>query len=411
MEQKPKRNPILSIFITVFIDMLGVGIIIPIFAPLIVQNDLRIVPAHFSKEERQIIYGFLTATFSLFQFFGAPILGALADRYGRKRVLNFTLVGTFVGYVFFAGAIHIKILALLFVARAIPGFMGGNISIALAALSDLSDDKSKAKNFGLVGMAFGLGFILGPAIGGTLSKYDYSYPLIFTAFLTFINIILVYVQFPDTFRPKVLRPISLFAGFHNIAKAFTYSNMRVILLVLFLQAFGFTFFTQFFPVYLLDKFDVSKQDIGYIFGFTGIWMVITQGFIIRRLAPRFGPAQILRFSILSLSAAVMINLAPTSLYWVYAVQPLLAISQGLTQPNITSIISSLGTTENQGEILGIQASIQSLAFAIPPILAGLISSIDYRYPIVVGSLCLLASGLIFVFVYKPQMHIIKEAVV
>jgi DHA1 family tetracycline resistance protein-like MFS transporter len=140
-------------------------------------------------------------------------------------------------------------------------------------------------------------------------------------------------------------------------------------------------------------------------------MVITQGFIIRRLAPRFGPAQILRFSILGLSAAVMINLAPTSLYWVYAVQPLLAISQGLTQPNITSIISSLGTTENQGEILGIQASIQSLAFAIPPILAGLISSIDYRYPVVAGSLCLLASGLIFVFVYKPQMHIIKEAVV
>jgi DHA1 family tetracycline resistance protein-like MFS transporter len=411
MEQKPKRNPILSIFITVFIDMLGVGIIIPIFAPLIVQNDLGIVPAHFSKEERQIIYGFLTATFSLFQFFGAPILGALADRYGRKRVLNFTLVGTFIGYVFFAGAIHIKILALLFIARAIPGFMGGNISIALAALSDLSDDKSKAKNFGLVGMAFGLGFILGPAIGGALSKYDYSYPLIFTAFLTLINIILVYVQFPETFRPKVVRPISLFAGFQNIAKAFTYTNMRVILLVLFLQAFGFTFFTQFFPVYLLNKFDVSKQDIGYIFGFTGIWMVITQGFIIRRLAPRFGPAQILRFSILGLSAAVMINLAPTSLYWVYAVQPLLAISQGLTQPNITSIISSLGTTENQGEILGIQASIQSLAFAIPPILAGLISSIDYRYPVVAGSLCLLASGLIFVFVYKPQMHIIKEAVV
>ena len=410
MEQKPKRNPILSIFITVFIDMLGVGIIIPIFAPLIVQNDLGIVPAHFSREERQIIYGFLTATFSLFQFFGAPILGALADRHGRKRVLNFTLVGTFFGYVFFAAAVHIKILALLFIARAIPGFMGGNISIALAALSDLSDDKSKAKNFGLVGMAFGLGFILGPAIGGTLSKYDYSYPLIFTAFLTFINIILVYVQFPETFKPKTVRPISLMAGFHNIAKAFAYSNMRIILLVLFLQAFGFTFFTQFFPVYLLNKFSVSKQEIGYIFGFSGLWMVITQGLIVRRLAPLFKPEQILRFSILGLSGAVLINLAPSTLYWVFAVQPLLAISQGMTQPNITSIVSSLGTTENQGEILGIQASVQSLAFAIPPILAGFLSGMDYRYPIIAGSLSLLMSGLIFIFVFKPQMHVITESV-
>ena len=410
MEQKPKRNPILSIFITVFIDMLGVGIIIPIFAPLIVQNDLGIIPPHFSKEERQIIYGFLTATFSLFQFFGAPILGALADRHGRKRVLNFTLVGTFVGYALFAGALHIKILALLFIARAIPGFMGGNISIALAALADLSDDRSKAKNFGLVGMAFGLGFILGPAIGGFLSKYDYSYPLIFTAFLTLINIVLVYIQFPETFRPKTVRPISLMAGFHNIAKAFTYSNMRVILLVLFLQAFGFTFFTQFFPVYLIDKFDVSKQQIGYIFGFLGIWMVITQGGITRKLANIFTPVQILRFSIIALSGAVLVNLAPNTLYWVYAVQPLLAISQGLTQPNMTSIISSLGTTENQGEILGIQASVQSLAFAIPPILAGFICNIDFRYPIIAGSICLLASGLIFVFAFKPQMHIIKESV-
>ncbi|MCW3125472.1 MAG: Major facilitator superfamily protein 10 Tetracycline transporter-like protein [Bacteroidetes bacterium] len=410
MQQKTGRNPILSIFITVFIDMLGVGIIIPIFAPLIVQNDLGIVPAHFSKEDRQIIYGFLTATFSLFQFFGAPILGALADRYGRKRVLNFTLVGTFVGYVFFAGAVHIKILALLFIARAIPGFMGGNISIALAALSDLSDDKSKAKNFGLVGMAFGLGFILGPAIGGALSKYDYSYPLIFTAFLTFINIILVYVQFPETFKPKVVRPISLIAGFQNIAKAFSYKEMRVILLVLFLMNFGFTFFTQFFPVFMIDKFNVSKEAIGYIFGFVGIWMVVTQGFIVRKLAPLFSPPQILRFSIVALGVAVLLNLAPSTLLGLYAVQPLLAIAQGLTQPNITSIISSLGTTENQGEILGIQASVQSLAFSIPPIIAGFICNLDFRYPIMAGSLCLLLSGLIFIFVFTPRMHIVKESV-
>jgi DHA1 family tetracycline resistance protein-like MFS transporter len=411
MEQQTRRNPILSIFITVFIDMLGVGIIIPIFAPLIVQNDLGIVPAHFSKEERQVIYGFLAATFSIFQFFGAPILGALADRHGRKRVLNFTLVGTFLGYLLFASAVHMKILLLVFLARAIPGFTGGNISIALAALADLSDDKSKAKNFGLIGMAFGLGFILGPSIGGILSKYDYSYPLLFTAFLAFINIILVYVQFPETFKPKTVRPISLMAGFHNIAKAFSYTNMRVILLVLFLFAFGFTFFTQFFSVFMINKFNATTQQIGYIFGFSGVCMVLTQGGLTRALSGRVLPEQILRFTIIGLGIALLLTLLPTTLYGLFAVQPFIAMFQGLTQPNITSIVSSLGTSENQGEILGIQASVQSLAFAIPPILAGLISTIDYRLPVVAGSLSLLIGWLIFIFFFKPQYHIVKETVI
>ena len=410
MEQTKKRNPILSIFITVFIDMLGVGIIIPIFAPLIIQNDLGIVPADLSNKDRMIIYGFLAATFSIFQFFGAPILGALADRHGRKRVLNFTLVGTFVGYLLFAGAVHLKVLALIFVARAIPGFMGGNISIALAALADLSDEKSKAKNFGLIGMAFGLGFILGPTIGGILSKYDYAYPLLFTAFLSLINIILVYVQFPETFKPTVVRPISIFAGFHNIIKAFSYANMRVILLVLFLFAFGFTFFTQFFSVFMIHKFDATKQQIGYVFGFSGVCIVLTQGIITRALSGKVTPAQILRFTIIGLSISLLLTLLPDSLYGLFMVQPLIAMCQGLTQPNITSIVSSLGTAENQGEILGIQASVQSLAFAIPPIIAGFISTIDYRLPVIAGSVSLLAGWLIFVFLFKPQYHIVKETV-
>ena len=405
-----KRNPILSIFITVFIDMLGVGIIIPVFAPLIVKNDLGIIPAQYDQASRQIIYGFLTATFAFAQFFGAPILGALADRYGRKRILNISLIGTLAGYIIFALAIHIKLLWLLFIARAIPGFMGGNISIALAALADLSDDKSKAKNFGLVGMAFGLGFIFGPFIGGVLGNIDYSMPLWFTAGLTLINVLLVYIQFPETFKPKSVRPITMLAGFHNILKAFTYREMSVILLVLFLQAFGFTFFTQFFPVFMIEKFAVSKAEIGKIFGFVGIWIAFTQGFITRKMAVKFAPTQILRFSLLGMSIAVLLNLLPDTLFWLYAVQPLLAISQGLTQPNMTSVVSSLGTTENQGEILGIQASVQSLAFAIPPIIAGFISGIDYRYPIIAGSISLFLAFLVYTFFFTPKWHQVKESV-
>ena len=159
MAEKKKLNPTLAVFITVFIDLLGVGIIIPVFAPLIIENKHGMMPAEMTEATRSIFYGFLTATFPFFQFFGAPILGTLADKYGRKKILQISLVGTLVGYVLFALSIHYQILWMLFLARAIPGFMGGNISIVSAALADISKPEERAKNFGLIGMAFGMGFI------------------------------------------------------------------------------------------------------------------------------------------------------------------------------------------------------------------------------------------------------------
>lgn len=402
MEPKKHPNPLLSIFITVFIDMLGVGIMIPVFAPLIVKNEYGLMPLDTPEATRNLIYGFLTATFAIFQFFGAPVLGSLADRYGRKRILNFTLIGTFIGYILFAFAIHAKLLWLIFIARAIPGFMGGNISIALAALADVSDAQSKAKNFGLVGMAFGLGFILGPFIGGQLGNIDYSLPLWFTAFLTLINIILVYRQFPETFIPKNPRAITFLAGFQNIAKAFKMESMRVVLLTLFLQAFGFTFFTQFFQVFMIKKFNTDQAQIGMIFGYVGIWIAFTQGFLTRIISKKWMSHQVLRFSILGMSLSMICILIPNAMWMLFLIHPFLAMSQGLTQPNITSVISSLGTEENQGEMMGIQSSIQSVAFAIPPIVAGVISSVDYRLPIVVGSASLLLAWAVFFFLFRSQ---------
>ena len=167
---KKKVSPILAVFITVFIDMLGIGIIIPITPNLFLNPAQSILPPEFSEHSRNILYGFFAATYPFFQFFGAPILGTLADRFGRRKILQISLVGTFIGYVLFAFAIQSKLIWLLFLSRARPGCTGGNISIALAALADVSKPEEKAKNFGLVGMAFGLGFILGPTLGGILSS-------------------------------------------------------------------------------------------------------------------------------------------------------------------------------------------------------------------------------------------------
>src|SRR5437016_3048595 len=134
-QEKKTLNPILAVFITVFIDMLGIGIIIPILPNLIMDTPHSILAAGVSAHSRNILYGFLAATFPFFQFFGAPILGTLADKYGRKRILQISLVGTLIGYILFAFAVKSNLLWLLFISRALPGFTGGNISIVLAALA------------------------------------------------------------------------------------------------------------------------------------------------------------------------------------------------------------------------------------------------------------------------------------
>ena len=403
-----KRNPILSVFITVFIDLLGVGIIIPIFVPLIIGNKHGMMPAGMDEATRKMVYGLLTATFPFFQFFGAPILGTLADKFGRKKVLRFTLVGTFVGYVLFALAVHYKLLWLLFIARAVPGFMGGNISIVTAALADISKPEERAKNFGLIGMAFGMGFVLGPAIGGFLgsdricSWFDYSTPLWFTALLTLLNIYYVITSFPETFNPGSNAKITFLAGIRNVRRAFSLISMRVVLLTAFLQSFGFSFFMQFNQVYLHEKFHFEEMEIGLLFGYIGIWIAFTQGFIVRRTAGKFSPPQILRLSLLGLSLAVVAILLPDKAWMLFLVNPFIAIFQGLTQPNQTSIVSVMTPKENQGEMLGIQQSLASLAFTIPPVIAGFIVNIDFRLPLLISSIFILLAWITFYFFFKDK---------
>ncbi|MBK8659782.1 MAG: MFS transporter [Bacteroidetes bacterium] len=408
MADKKQLNPTLAVFITVFIDLLGVGIIIPVFAPLIIENKHGMMPAEMTEATRSIFYGFLTATFPFFQFFGAPILGTLADKYGRKKILQISLVGTFIGYVLFALSIHYQILWMLFLARAIPGFMGGNISIVSAALADISKPEERAKNFGLIGMAFGMGFIFGPAIGGLLADsslvawFDYSTPLWFTALLTLVNLYYVRQQFPETFKPDAPGRITMLAGIRNLQKAFGMKNMRVILLTIFLQAFGFSFFMQFNQVYLIKKFQFDEKSIGLFFAYIGIWIAFTQGVIVRRVAARYHSSQVLKVSLLGMSLTLLAILLPDQWWMLLFINPFIAFFQGSTQPNQTNLVSQMASRNNQGEILGIQQSIASIAFTVPPILAGFMVSVDFRLPIVASALMLLLAWLNFFFRFKPS---------
>ncbi|MBX2873829.1 MAG: MFS transporter [Saprospiraceae bacterium] len=386
-----KRSPLFLIFLTVFIDMLGVGIIIPVIPVIFFDPTSSFFAVEVSNTYRSVAYGFLIACFPFMQFFGAPLLGTISDRFGRKPILSMSLVGTMIGYLLFAYAILQQNLILLFISRMIPGFMGGNIAIILSSIADISDEESKTKNFGLVGMAFGLGFILGPTIGGILadetvySGFSHATPFWFTAILTLLNLIFVQFAFPETLKESRVASITLLKGFQNIALSFKVPKLRYIFMVVLLLSLGFSFFTQFFSVYLIQEFSYSEKNIGLLYGWIGLWLAFTQGVIVRKLSNRFKSTQLLSVTILGLSLALLVLLVPSEAVWFYILNPFVAIFQGTTSPNMTSLISSQAGPERQGEILGINQSMNSLGQMIPPLIAGYINAIDTSLPLIAAA--------------------------
>jgi DHA1 family tetracycline resistance protein-like MFS transporter len=402
------KNPLPAILFTVFLDLLGFGIAIPVLAPLFLDPASPVMPPGSMLAERTITLGLLLASYPLAQFFGAPIIGGLSDHHGRKKMLLIPLAGAFTGYIIFAYGVMSGSLPLLFAGRILDGFAGGSISICLSAIADISDPKEKSRNFGLVGMVFGLGFILGPFVGGKLadpsviSWFSYWTPFAFAALLSLVNIALVSLGFPETLAARSRTPVDLFMGIRNIRRAFSMPNLRAIFIVVFLITFGFNFFTQFFPVFLIEKFSFTQSAVGDTFAYVGFFVAVSQGLLNRRLSMKFAPERLLRYSLILTSFALAALTVPSDPLSLLAVLTLVPLMNGLTYPNYTAIISNLAGKESQGEILGLTQSIQSLAMAIPPVIAGLLVSAYVNLPIMVASAFIFISWAVFMFLFRKE---------
>lgn len=406
-----KKNPLLVVLMIIFIDMLGIGILIPVIPLLLTdpQAPQFLLPAHLSVQQGFILLGFLTATFPLAQFFAAPILGQLSDRYGRKKILLISLAGTCLSYILFAIGILTKNIPLLFVSRFFDGLTGGNIAVAQATIADITKPEDRAKNFGLMGAVFGLGFIIGPFLGGVLSNYriipwfNASTPFWFAALLSFVNIIFIILIFSETHLGlnKTLK-INWSKSLLNVVHAFSFKSLRVLYTTMFLFTGGFTFFTTFFSVYLIQKFGFNEGDIGNFFAFIGVWIIITQAILMRVASKYFKEKQILKVTIILFSLCVLAYMLPTRSWQLYTLIPMFAICNGLTFANLTSLVSRSADAKVQGEVMGISASVQALSQSIPPILSGYIAArLSIYHPIVVSFVIIMVSGIIFSFFYKP----------
>lgn len=284
LKEQNKSRALPIVFLTVFIDLLGFSIVLPILAPLLVLPTSFVLP-DVSQSDRLIIFGFLVASYAIAQFVATPILGQLSDRYGRKQILGISLIGTFVSRIMFILGIASAIngtfdpnvnIAILFISRIVDGITGGNISIAQSSIADISNNENRARNFGILGSAFGLGFIIGPYLGGKLGDTGIvtavnnilhlpslinpsTLPLWFATVLCLINVISLYSFFEETIKEKVKSKLNLSIAFSNTVEAFKIPSLRVVFITLFLLTLGFNFFTQFFAVYFDNNFSQEIQ--------------------------------------------------------------------------------------------------------------------------------------------------------
>lgn len=401
-----KKYNLLILFLVVFLDLVGVGILIPVLAPLMKDPASLIAPAAWSEQTRNIALGLLIAAYPIAQFFGAPILGTLSDRFGRKTLLKASLFGTMIGYLLFAYGLLTHQLWLLYVSRALDGFTGGNIGVANSAIADMSTPANRAKNFGLIGMAFGFGFIVGPLLGGTLSDssliswFNPTVPFWFAAGLSAFNLIFLAFAFEESLKEKVHRPVHPFIGFTHLRKAWKMENLRTIFLVIFLHSLGFCFFTQFFPVFLVDKFHSTEGQIGTIFGYIGIWIAFAQGFFTRIVARHFSPPKVLPYALVGLCLTLFAITLPSTVAGIFLIQPFMAIAEGLCFPNETAVLANLCDPNEQGEAMGISQSLRALGQAIPPLVAGFLVNIDQNLPTWTASALILLAAIVFVIYFR-----------
>lgn len=400
-----KRSPLFTLFVIILLDMLGLGILIPVMPVLLTDPSsphYMLAPGT-TKEAGYLILGVLFTLFSFGQFLASPIIGQFSDKWGRKRLLAFSVLGTSISHFLFAIGIMISSIPLLIFARLFAGITGGNIVVAQAAIADITTPENRAKNFGLIGAAFGLGFILGPFVGGKLtdttlvSWFSATTPFFFAALLSLINVGQVLYFLEETNKTKAKdKVIEWGRSLRNIAHAYSMPRVKPLFITNFLFQGGFAFYTTFAAVYLLSKFHFSENDIGNYFAFVGIWIVITQGFITRKISAYFTEAQIVKNTIMLAGLCILGVVLVQSTFALYLLVPFFAISIGLSQANITALISRSAGANIQGEILGVNGSVMALAQTIPPVISGVAAVyFEPQAPLIIASVFVILAGIYF----------------
>jgi len=401
---KPKKQAALGfIFATLFIDVMGLGIIIPVI-PKLIEHLI-----HGDVSDASWYGGWLTTAYAGMQFLFAPLIGNLSDRFGRRPVLLCSLLGFSVDYAFSAFA---PTIGLLFVGRIVAGITGASFTTANAYIADISEPEKRAANFGLVGVAFGLGFIVGPVIGGMLGKYDVHYPFIAAAALALLNAIYGYFILPESLAPENRRPLDVkkINPFTSIFKLKKYKSVIGLAFSLFLVYFAVQAVQSVWTFYTMQKFGWNEAAIGWSLGFVGLMVATVQGGLIRIILPKLGQERSIWVGLLLYAIGLALFAFATKGWMMYAILVPYCLG-GIAGPAIQGYMSNSVPANEQGNLQGGLTGLMSFSSIFGP----LVMTESFYYftkpnpflqfpgaPYIIGAILMLLSAILAVRSFKKR---------
>ncbi|MEH2331657.1 MFS transporter [Nostoc sp.] len=397
MESKNNSRAIFVLFLTVFIDLLGFGIILPIL-PLYAEQ--------FGAKPNEATL--LVAIYSLMQFLFAPLWGRFSDRYGRRPILLLTLFGSVIAY---AGLDFANSLWILFIARSLAGIMSGNIATAQAYIADITTPANRSRGMGAIGAAFGLGFIFGPAIGGLLIGSDpnnanFHLPSLFAAALSLLAFLCALILLPESLNSETKAKIQVHRHRQrrlNLLQVSQRPQFCVLVGIYFLVTFAVAAMDSTLALWSKQQLNWGPQQASYLFAFMGIVSTIIQGGLIGFLKKQLGENKLLLLGILGLGIGLLLIGFSQSLILLLVATTLLAWGISVSQPILNSLISQLTPPEEQGQILGIASSCSALARIAGPMWAG-VSFMKF------GSFAPFLSGtLVMIVAFTLSLRVTKSA--
>ena len=355
-----KRHALTFVSITVFLDTVGFGVIVPVLPQFLV------LIGNVNLSDASALSGYLIFSYAVTNFMFAPMLGNLSDAYGRKPLLVTSLF-VYGGAYLLSG--FATALWMLFLGRLLTGITSATYAIANALIADVSTAEDKAQNFGLLGVAFGLGFIVGPALGGIIGAWDLRAPFFIASGLAFINTLYGLIFFRETLAPENRRPFKLkrASPWGALTQLSKYPLLIGLVIAVFLNNIGYHIWPSNWNFYTIETFAWTPLDVGLSMAFVGVMSVIVQGGLLRIVIPKFGPVRCAYFGITAtIVAFVGVATAGSSaalFFWCG-----MSSLGGLAAPSVNSILSNQVASDSQGELQGIMASVSSVAMIVGPLL-------------------------------------------
>lgn len=396
------KSQFLIIFLTIFIDLLGFGLIIPVI-PFYLEDMVSDI-----SQIGKIIATMITA-YSLMQFIFAPIWGRLSDRIGRRPIILFSLAGTALTHLGFALSTEVW---MLYATRILTGIFAATISTATAYISDVTDEENRAKGMGLVGAAFGLGFILGPATGGILSNFGgYRIPLFGASILSTVAFLFAYFRLTESLEVKSSgkRDYRRYKLKH-IFLALRNPRIGLLYTIFFLVTLSFSNLETIFALFAERRFGFDALETGYVFAFIGACSALMQGVFIGRLSKRFGEKKLITAATFFLAMAFILMGTFEYLLPFLLFTAIMALSLGMHNPSVLSLVSKNAGEGESGSVLGINQSFSALGRVLGPLWAGFF--FDYigpEFPLISAGMLIFVAFLMSFGLYRNKL--LKEKAV